>query len=494
MLYLIATVCLIAVCAAAALAGVLLGMRRRLQEKQQQYGDVNSRLQQLQEQLQQERVALAACQQQVKNMTQLQEGLQHKQQEVQQLQLQVSECKQQLAARQEAMQQLQLAQKQLKEAFAATCAEALQHNNQTFLQLAQTSLKQLQESSHADLNKRQVAISHALDPLKSSLGQLNEQLGQLEASRKGAYEGLRQQVQNLLQTQQHLQQQTQSLNQALHNPTARGQWGELQLRRVVELAGMVSHCDFVQQPHLPDPEQPLRPDLLVHLPGNKCVVVDAKAPLAAYLQACEHSDPQERDKLLQQHARHVRDHVRQLAQKSYWSRLQHTPEFVVLFLPGESFFSAASQHDPQMIEAAAQQGVILATPTTLIALLKAVSYGWQQETLARNVQQVSQLAKTLQQRIDTALQHFGKLSRHLHSSVQAYNQTVSSLQSRVLPTARKLAELGGGSHSLGSQDSNANKPLHAQLQEIDTTPRPLATAKAPQQADHTPQLSPAPPS
>ncbi|MEM7589295.1 MAG: DNA recombination protein RmuC [Myxococcota bacterium] len=465
--------CLFTLCAAAVLTGLLVGLRRRLQDLQQKHSDANTRLQQAQESLQQERIALATHQEQVKSIPQLKQELQDKQQQLQQMQQQLSECKQSLAARQEALQQLQHAQKQLKDSFAATCAEALRHNNQAFLQLAQTSLKQLHETSHADLNKRQVAISHVLDPLKTSLGQLTTQLNQLESSRKGAYEGLRQQVQNLLQAQQHLHKQTQSLSQALHNPTARGQWGELQLRRVVELAGMLSHCDFVQQPHLSDPDHPLRPDLLVHLPGNKCIVVDAKAPLEAYLQACEQTDPQTREKCFQQHARHVRDHVRQLSQKSYWSRLEHTPEFVVLFLPGEGFFSAASQHDPHIIEAAAQQGVILATPTTLIALLKAVSYGWQQETLAHNVQQVSQLAKTLQQRLDTALQHFAKLSRHLHSSVQAYNQTVSSLQSRVLPTARKLSELSGGPQVTCDQEPTAQPLSHTKLKEIDNTPKSL---------------------
>lgn len=354
--------------------------------------------------------------------------------------------------------QLQTQYSQLGDQVRALAAEALAQNTQQFLQLAHESLSKYQAAAQQDLEARQTAIDNIVKPLKEALDTFRTQYAEIQTQ----YGQLGEQLRSLASDQQKLQAEAARLAQALRSPTVAGHWGEIQLRRVVEMAGMLEYCDFIEQPAGGDGGR-LRPDLIVRLPNQRQVVVDAKAPLRAYLDAIEIADETARAQKLREHAAQLRKHVDQLSQKQYWDQFSPAPEFAVLFLPGETFFAAALASDPELIQYGAERRILIATPVTLIALLQAVAHGWREARLAENARQISQLGRTLYDRLRTLAQHLDDLRRALANAVEAYNKAVGSLESRVLVAARRFQELGAA----GGEEIRVLEP-------VDREPRQLS--------------------
>jgi DNA recombination protein RmuC len=366
------------------------------------------------------------------------------------------------AAAADKLQLLKDAESRLRDAFSALSSEALQRNNESFLHLARTSLSEYQKAATLDLDGRHKAIETLVLPLRESLTKVDTKLQEVERGRASSQAQLSEQLRSLTQAQQMLQSETGRLARALRSPNVRGQWGELELRRVLEAAGMLEGTHFEIKDWARGDEGRLTPDVVVRLPGGKHVVVDAKVPLTAYLDALETDDDSEREMKLRDHSRQLKDHVNRLAGKGYWMHFQPAPDIVVMFVPGEGLLTAAMQHDPGLLEFSMGKGVMLASPLTLVALLRAIAYGWQQETIAKNALEISELGRMLYDRIAKLAEHFDAVGRSLAKSVQAYNSAVGTLETRVLVTARRLKDKGVTASA-----------EFAEMESVDSRPRPL---------------------
>jgi len=358
----------------------------------------------------------------------------------------------------------ELARNQLTETFGHLSSQALKQNNEAFLKLAQENLKQFQSKAQGELTQKEQAIENLVKPIREALEKTEKQIRTMEHERKEAYGALTQHLETMTQTQQVLQSETRNLVKALSRPEIRGQWGELTLKRLAELAGMVEHCDFYEQEHTKTEDGAMRPDMIVRMPGGREIVVDVKTPLDAYLSAVEAGDEKEREAHLARHTKNVRKRVQELAGKGYWNQFKKSPDFVVLFIPGDQFLSAALDNDYSLLEDAMQKKVILATPTSFVALLRAVAYGWRQESLAENAEHIREVGEDLYGRLATFSEHLGKVGKNLNHSVQHYNKAVASFDTRVLPGARKFTEMG----------ISSKKPVE-NIDQIETATRNIET-------------------
>jgi len=362
---------------------------------------------------------------------------------------------------------LTLAEEQLAAAFSRLAGDSLARNSEAFLRLAQENLGRHQEKARAELGEREQAVAALLAPIREALDRTTQQISTIEKERAEAFGGIRAQLASMTSSQQQLQAETRNLVNALRRPEVRGQWGELTLRRVAELSGMVEHCDFTEQETLNTPGGMLRPDMVVRLPDRGALVVDVKTPLDAYLEAIDAGSEADRRAALQRHARNVAGRVRELSAKAYWAQFPESPEFVILFIPGEQFLSAALSENPALLEDALRNKVVLTTPSSLVALLKAIAYGWRQLSLERNAEDIRHLGQELYERLTPFLAHMARLGRQIEGSVRAFNDSVGSLEGKVLPGARRLTELGiSGRQKLDSPE------------QVQTTPRQLAAADA----------------
>ena len=333
-------------------------------------------------------------------------------------------------------------QNRLTDAYKGLSTQALKENNRIFMDLAQSTLARFVDKARSDMDQRALAVDNMLKPLNEALERYEHHAKDIERARENAYGELRQQVHHMAAAQDRVHRETNRLVKALQVPHVRGRWGETTLRRVAELSGMQAHCDFFEQPVAPGEDVRMRPDMIVQLPGNRRIIVDAKVPLSAYLDALEATEPEKHDALLDRHAAHIATHIQQLSRKAYWAQFDTTPEFVVLFIPGENFFAAALSRNPNLIEDGIQRQIVLATPTTLIALLKAVAFGWRQQQAAENADTVSRLGRTLYERLKTMTTHLQQMGRDLDRCVGSYNRMVGSMERRVLTSARRFEDLG----------------------------------------------------
>ena len=361
---------------------------------------------------------------------------------------------------------LEQAREQLAQTFGALSSEALKSNNEEFLKLAREKLQQFNIQARSDLTEKEKAIENLVKPIRELLDKTQQQIRLMEHERKESYGSITKHLETMAQTQQLLHGETRNLVKALRRPEVRGQWGELTLKRLVELAGMVEYCDFYEQEHTLTEDGAVRPDMIVRMPGGREIVIDVKTPLDAYLNAIEAPDDAARQLALEHHSRKMRERVQELASKAYWKQFKHSPDFVVLFIPGEHFLSAALDQNPGLLEEAMGKKVILATPTSLVALLRAIAFGWNQQAVTENAEKIRDLGEDLYKRIATFTGHLAKLGSHLSSSVDNYNKAVGSFERQVLPGARKFTEMG----------IKASKPVE-QLEPLDKSVRQIAEGK-----------------
>lgn len=365
--------------------------------------------------------------------------LQQARQEIERLKLQLQSEEQ---LHEERLRMLEDAQDKLHNTFAAASQRALRDNNQQFLQLAQESMRRFQTESQADLDQRKQSIQYLLEPIRSALEKTEQQIQSIEKERHASFGALGEQLRHLSLDQLALRQEASKLSAALRNPGMRGEWGELTLKRIVEMAGMVEYCDFLEQVQRSNEERTIRPDMVIRMPDKRELVIDAKTPMDAYMDAAQTDNDRERTQHLQRYARHVREHVRLLSAKRYWEQFEGAPDFVVLFMPGEQFLGAALEHDKTLMNDALEAKVILSTPATLMALLRAVAFGWQQAILTENATRIRDVGTELHKRLSILSSHAERLGKNLEASVDSYNRFLGSMERSVMPSAKRLAELG----------------------------------------------------